>query len=240
MPRVNDFVLASCQATVFTPDEEVSAAKIVAGLTTRWSSRFDGEPVVLPLPAAVPREIPRVILQDKRGTWRCEVSSARVNIFWRRTQDVDPAPALGEFFEDAAARLIEYQDFQRARAGRLAAVLNRFTQADSPGLYLAQHFCHERWLRAPLNRPESFELHAHKQYGLADFRVNSWVRNKTAALAYPESKTPRPIVLVEQDLNTLPEDAPNVSLNPADIRRFFGAVVPEFDHILGLYYPNEA
>ncbi len=239
MPRSDEFFMASCQAILFTPDEEVSPAKIISGLLPGWTSRFDGEPVVLPFPGGVPREIPRVILESRTGTWRCEIASSRISVFWRRTTEENTAPSLAEFFEEASQRLIEYQDFQRSRVGRIAAVLNRFSRVDSPGPYLARHFCQERWLTAPLNRPEAFELHAHKKYEWSGFRVNSWVRNKTAELDSPGAESRQPIILVEQDINTLPEDEPKAAYNPPEIRRFFSLIGEEFDHILKLYHPSE-
>jgi hypothetical protein len=238
MPTTHDFVFAVCQATLFTPDEEVSSAKIISGLLPQWASRFDGEPVVLPFPGAVPREVPRVILQDKTEMWRCEISSARMNIFWRRTSAEGQIPSSAEFFGEAGVRLTEYQNFQRARVGRVAAVVNRFVPQETPGVFLARHFCQDRWLTAPLNRPESFELHAHKKYDLAGFRLNSWVRNKSGELLQPDGRPPRPVLVVEQDLNTLPEDEPTRSFSGDEIRRFYEVVVPELDHILGLYFPT--
>jgi hypothetical protein len=171
--------------------------------------------------------------------WRCEIASARINIHWRKVGTEEKVPSPAEVFSEMAERLVQYQEFQGARVGRLAGLINRYVQLDSPGVYLARHFCDERWLRAPLNRPESFELHAHKRYELSGFHLNSWVRNRTAEITAPEGQPHRAIVLVEQDLNTFPEEEGKLSFGADDIRRFLGEVTPEFDRILGLYYPKE-
>ena len=63
--------------------------------------------------------------------------------------------------------------------------------------------------------------------------VNSWVRNKTGKL----TGTDRPIVVVEQDLNTLAEEMRDFA--DADIQTFFDAASIEFDTILQLYYPAD-
>ena len=98
---------------------------------------------------------------------------------------------------------------------------------------LIEHFCKERWLQRPLNRQANFELHAHKRFTMDNyFVVNSWVRNKTGSV---ESE---PIALVEQDINTLPEEAETRSFSTDETVRFFRAVVPELDLILSLYYPR--
>lgn len=69
------------------------------------------------------------------------------------------------------------------------------------------------------------------------FQVNLWVRSKTAALSSAQGS--RPIVLVEQDLNTLSEDMDTQAFSKEDIEKFFLATVPQFDESLQLYYPWE-
>jgi hypothetical protein len=108
---------------------------------------------------------------------------------------------------------------------------------EKPGLFLARHFCKDRWDKAPLNRPENFELHAHKKFTLASgFEVNSWARSKTGKLSGDGDE--KLIVLFEQDLNTLAEEASTRNFCEAEIKKFFGAVATELDSILGLYYPR--
>jgi len=240
MVKSSDFALTSCQATLFTPDEEISASKLMSGLLPRWLGRFDGDPTMLPVPAGVPvpRDMPRVILQAASGAWRCEIASARINLSWRKTKRETQILPVAEFFKDATKLLNEYRDFLECRVGRLAAVLNRYVIQPSPGRFLAEHFCQDRWLRAPLNRPEGFELHAHKSFKLGGrFQVNSWVRNKTGKLTEDDER--RPIILVEQDINTLVEEVSTSAFSTDEMAAFFAAVTVEFDHILNLYYPTE-
>jgi len=235
---LKDFRLASCQATLFTPDEEVSTAKLVKGLLPSWVELFDAEPTSVPTLQGLPREVPRLTLESKSGAWRCEIASARINLFWRQPKADAPEQTLTQFFSKATTLLNEYRDFLGARVGRLAAVLNRYAQHPSPGLFLARHFCQERWLTGSLNRPENFELHAHKRFSLSGrFLVNSWVRSKTGRLSSGEEN--QPIVLVEQDLNTLSEEIETQAFSKEDIDRFFSSTVTEFDVILRLYYPGE-
>jgi len=216
----------------------VSVARLLGGLLHRWLERFDDEPTMLPSAEALPREVPRIILNSRTSVWRCEIASARINLFWRRAPG---ATAIGieEFFREALPLLTAYRDFLDARVGRIAAVLNRFARHPAPGLFLARHFCRERWLTGPLNRPESFELHAHKRFELSrQLPVNSWVRAKTGRLGGGDGDA-TPIVLVEQDLNTVPEEAPTRAFTIDEIRHFFEATTEEFDTILALYFPME-
>jgi hypothetical protein len=120
----------------------------------------------------------------------------------------------------------------------MAAVVTRYMPHSKPGLFLARHFCQERWADAPLNRPENFELHAHKTFVLGNrFRVNSWVRNKTGVAGSPGGQNP--VIVVEQDLNTLLDEVGTNSFSAGDVARFFAAAQSEFELILSLYYPRE-
>ncbi|MBI2402156.1 MAG: hypothetical protein HYW06_03375 [Gemmatimonadetes bacterium] len=230
----SNFAIAQAQVVLFTPDEEISAAKLLKGLVVRWVDLFDADPLLLPAPDGAPRALPRLILRSKTGDWRCQVSSERLDVFWQRTGEAVPFPGLSK----ALSLLQEYRTFLGARVARLAAVLTRFAPAELPGLVLARHFCTQRWSTAPLNRPENFELHAHKRFMLGGrFMVNSWVRNKTAT-ASSGSAGERSIVLVEQDLNTLAEDIASRDFSQDEIGAFFQAAESEFDTILGLYYPS--
>lgn len=236
--RGSDFALAACQASLFTPDEEISAMKLIKGLLSRWIERFNEEPIVIPH-EGLPREVPRVILRSTGEVWRCEIASARINIFWKKNSPDTPAPSLAQFYGDASELLSEYRSFLGARVGRMAAVVTRYARHSDPGLFLASHFCNDRWLSAPFNRPESFELHAHKRFTFSErFMVNSWVRNKTGQLSFGDETVP--IVLIEQDLNTLNEEITTRDFSSAEMKDFFTAVPAELDTILGLYFPAGA
>ena len=103
---------------------------------------------------------------------------------------------------------------------------------DSPGRDLATYFYRPDLLTGPLNRPADFELHAHKAYRPASMpEVNSWVRFKTATL----SATQRRIVLLEQDLNTLPSPDESVHFDSPSVDGFFSAAGPEADEIMRAY-----
>jgi len=237
MLTVADFQLASCQATLLTPEAEVSVARLFTRLVPRWITRFDAESTVLATAQGLPRELPRVIFQSRSGEWRCEVASARINVFWGRSSPEGEGVQLAEFYREVTPMLHEYCDFLDSRVGRLAAVINRYVLNPAPARFLASHFCKQRWLAGPLNRPASFELHAHKTFLLAGrFQINSWVRNKTGTVGHPGQESP--VVLVEQDFNTLAEEAEKRRFSTEEIAAFFEVAVPGFDETLNLYYPS--
>ena len=234
-----DFEIAACQATLFTPDEEFSSVKIIQNFYPGWGDLFDADPIILPpFPSGIPGDVARIVLQSTSETWRCEIAPARINFLWRRTAQAISSIELGTFFAKAFDVLIGYQQLLGSRIGRLATVITRFALHDTPALFLARHFCQDRWSKAPLNRPENFELHAHKQFLLdTTFQVNSWARSKTGHLTKEDSQIP--IVMFEQDLNTILEEAPTKSFSAADLQHFLHAAASELDVILRLYYPQE-
>lgn len=229
---------AVVQATIVTPDEGLVVPRFVNELAPRWRERFDGAPVVLPAGLPLP-EIPRVVLASADGAWRFEVAATRASVFCTATTDHLPITAQA-FFAEAARLLVDYTQTFQLRVARLGGVLTRAALRSAPGTYLARHFCSERWAMQPLNRPEAFELHAHKRYELQGWGlVNSWVRNKTAQVVRPPLG-PQPAVVVEQDLNTMSEDVATSRYSDAQVQSFFSLLSTEFDNILCLYYPEES
>jgi len=236
-----DFKIVSCQATIFTPDEEFTSAKIMQSFYPRWAELFNVDPVVIPqIPAGLPVEVPRIILQSTSEIWRCEIAPTRMNVFLRQTvQAPETTIELEPFFNQAFNILTNYQQLLDVRIGRLAMVITRFALHDTPGLFLARHFCQDRWNSAPLNRPESFELHAHKRFLLdGSFQVNSWARSKTGHHIQEDQR--RPAVIFEEDINTMSEEAATKSFSRDEIRHFLRAASSELDVILQLYYPQES
>jgi hypothetical protein len=237
-PRATEFSVVGAQATLFTPGfnlvpNEV-AKKLIGG---PWGDQFDGDPIMLPFDSGIPKDIPKVILRDKRGEWNAEIADERVSIKWRWVDLEKPESDLASVFRRSAERLEEYRIAFLPRVGRLAAVVQRFAANDAPGLTLAAAFCGEAAQAGPLNRPQNFELHAHKVFAFGELNVNSWVRNKTAHTSGPGAA--KNGILVEQDINTLAEQAASHDFRDDKIARFFSSVGEELDSILALYYPTK-
>lgn len=232
-----DFALASCQATYFTPDDTPERPLLLKALSGPWPDTFDEEPLWF-ASNDMPSELPRVVLRSRSNHWRCEIARSRVNIHWIRPSTEDSTQTIEAFLLKAVDFLEDYIRALDVRVGRLATVVQRFALNDDAGLSLAHHFCDRRWHQAPLNRPQSFELHSHKAFRLAgEFIVNSWVRCKSGSLLKGEKQ--QPVILLEQDLNTLAEDSASRAFSSQERGRFFGAASKEFSTILDLYFPHE-
>lgn len=224
------------QASIFTPDMEFSSAKVMSVFYPQCLKDFDADPETIPNMPGMPSEIPRVILRNRSDSFRFEISAARLNFFGRmKSQDKNPID-IKDFFAIAIRLFTIYKNVLDYRLGRLAVVRISYAISENPGLFLARHFCKEIWEAAPLNRPENFELHAHKLYNFANtYNINSWLRSKSGNLI--DGKAIKRIILVEQDINTLEEEAKSKSYSIEEIENFYTSIIPEFDKILAQYYP---
>lgn len=232
IPRPSSVSLAQAVG-YFENGIQVPAHLLLRKLPDAVVQRFDGEPILLPRPHGAHPEVPMLILQDRNGASQLTISPLRIDV--RQSPKESESLQLGTFFRQAAELISELSSSTDAQVNRLAAVAHRFSHVEDPARVLAEHFCQTQWLAGPLNRPATFELHAHKVFRTAfGIDVNSWVRNKSAQII----ATGAPIVLVEQDMNTLVDGQASV-FDKTGIASFFAGIVTEIDRALDLYYPGE-
>lgn len=219
-------------AAIFMRNNLPSGHAVYRKMSDSWFDFFDGDPVMLPLPDGAPRELPLLILRSKSQNWNCTFTSERIAFQWSMTEaqeEIDVNVFLGkavDFFN-------EIQSSLNTQVCRLAAMSHRHIICENPGILLATHFCKDEWLNAPLNRPENFELHAHKKYTLyEELEVNSWVRAKSAILLPLKNQA----IMVEQDINTLSELTENL-FSADEVADFFRFAYPELKKVFGLYFP---
>ncbi len=238
MPAWQDFVVSMVQTAVFTPEPSAFASgKAVGIILAGFQDRFDGEMKVLPLPAEIPPEIHRVVLQSSDGRWRLSMAPARIDSVWRNTAGASEA-SLTTVVSQCAEVQERYIEEAGVRVGRVAVVIHRLCPVENPAETLIERFCNEASQREPFNHSKSFEIHNHKVYAPrregTDYTVNSWVRCKTANRV-PDD---HPVILVEQDLNTLATELESQRFDTARMRAFFAAAPVEADEILRKYFPD--
>lgn len=230
------FKTSVLQATIYTPDLDHSTSKVMSGFYPKCADFFNADPEVFPNMPGFPSEVPRIILKNKDGTMKLEIAASRINCFGMLKGDKGAKLDIEKFYGEAVGFFSLFQGTTNCRIGRFAAVRTLFVLHETPGLFLARHFCKNIWNKTPLNRPENFELHSHKVYMLTDnFTVNSWARNKTGSLIEGDKKSR--IILFEQDLNTLAVEIENKTYRTEDIESYYNNAIPEFDKILSQYYP---
>ena len=241
MPTWRDFSLHQAQAAIFTPGLQFRSGVVIASLLGEYADVFDGDPLALPIPPEAPPEVPRVELRSADARYRLRAAPARLDIFEQRIS-ADRGVNLPEFCQLAAGVINAYLEATQAVIGRMACVITRIAEDDTPALSVARHFCRDKWLAGPLNRPEKFELHAHKRFELnGEFEINSWFRCRTATLQFAEAAeaSTRDVISVQQDFNTLTEESVERDYSRDEVLRFYELAQPEFDVVLALYFPGD-
>lgn len=231
-----DFTLNVVQTSAFTPDHaKFSSGKAVGAVLSKFRDRFDGEMQVLPFGAEVPPEVFRVVLQSGDGRWRLSMAPARIDCV---TKEELGAADLDAAVEGCVEVLRHYADDAGAVVDRIALVTSRTSSVENPAQTLIQRFCNSESQVAPLNNSKSFEIHNHKIYTIpnegGEFRINSWVRCKSARLVADAT----PVILVEQDLNTVVNETQQVRFSPDQISGFFNKAKDEADEIFRKYFPG--
>jgi hypothetical protein len=238
MVRWQEFTLELVQAAILLRGQEFSAARAVATILPRYSERFDGDMQVLPLPADAPPEIPRVVLQSGDGRWRLSMGPTRIDSVWNNKPGTARAD-LGEMTQECSEVLQRYIGEKHLPVDRLALVIQRVCPVENPAQVLVHRFCNEASENGPFRRSETFEIHNHKAYTPShegrQWHVNSWVRCKTAKLTSDN----RPVILVEQDLNTVGNESEPPRFDGAAVQNFFSMAVAEANKVLRQdYFPE--
>ncbi len=226
--RIHEFRFNSIQGSVFITAGRLTPAKLLGKLAERISDRFDGSPTVLPMSEELPPHIPQIIFQSSDKQWQVEIAPGRVNYRWVQMHD-EHTSSLGAFSKDFVSFMELFLSFDRTVVGRMAVVLGRYLVTEQPAVVLSRHFCKENWLRKGLTELEDFEMHSRR---LAKFttgyQVNSWIRFKSALLTIPKTNK-RPIILTEQDVNTLAEESETRNYTISDILKFWELAEVEVD-----------
>jgi hypothetical protein len=224
--RINEFKFNNLQGTFFAPSSRFLPTRILSKLSERFQSQFDDIPTVLPLPDDAPPEIPRIVLKSKDKQWSLEAASWRLNYRW-----VQMSEAQEITLESFCKRFLDLVEFfvaiERPRIGRMALVLARYIIVEQPADVISRHFCRDLSQKKALADLANFEIHALRKARIAGrFDINSWTRFKSGQLKIPDTSS-RPIVLVEQDVNTLAEEADVKEFGLDEFRDFMTASAAE-------------
>lgn len=243
VPAADQFRILRCQVSFYTPGMgQFKANRTLAWLLSQYMHVFDGDSATVPVPEAVPAsiEIPRIILKSIDGKHRLHCGPAKFDLVLE-TDCISDAE-FSSFLNQAAGIGSAYLKKFQLDAGRIACVVNRAFNDSNPAATLSTHFCKDEWIKGPLNRPEDFELHAHKTFRYRDlFTINSWMRCSCAFLNDDDGKvTPQRVILVRQDFNSLSEELNDRSFTDEELNVFLSGVPEEMLKVLDLYFPRRS
>ncbi len=240
--KASDFSTTTIRVVAYTPDRSaLTPSMVLATIMSKFSDRLGGDVQVLPIPADIPDEIPRLELKSEDRRWSFQWSPGRSSAMWSSQETLGAAAADDVNVSECAKILIHLFQQKLVEVNRLAYVIHRVAEIDSPAPALVAHFCTTEScdlsnVRAPLRNSKAFQLHNLKQYdsGMDGVRLNSWVRCKAENSA--DATSPGKL-LVEQDLNT-PSGDIGRRFTPEQIGDFYLMVTREANQIVALYFPD--
>jgi hypothetical protein len=213
---------------------------LLATLIEKSRGAFDGPIQSLPLPAEAPSAIPRIVLQNQAGNFVLQSSPERISVE-RSYSGVVPINQMADDIQFASGLFQTVKEIMAGRISRVAYHRLRAYESDSGAMKLVKYFClpelisRDRNPPGPLSRCENFELHAHKIYELQrGTKVNSWVRCKTGISTADSA----PVMVVEQDLNTMAEEATSRDFLTVDAENLLRSMCDEASKIFELYFPR--
>jgi hypothetical protein len=228
-----DFKLEQLQLTAFAKNDDIVPARLLRWTLAEFPDDYDAVPVSFPESLQLPPGAPAVILSGLDDRWRIEGEKSRVNLY--RVQLSHEDLKIGEVAKELERRLLAYLSREEVQIGRLAVVSTRVHETENPAREIAQHFFKDRWLEGPVSRPETVEIHSHKIFNLSDgLPVNSWLRVRTAA----RIDSGKPLIAIEQDLNTLELERHKRSFEHDDISTFVDHSIESLEDILMQYFPS--
>jgi hypothetical protein len=240
MLRAADFVLIQAQAVIFTPGLNLSTTRVLASILDAYADNFNGDPITLPAPPAnflSSADSPRLLLQSQNGLLKLQVAPSRTDVL-QAGDNLDATRPLPVFLDWCCGLFDDYLAVTQGRVGRLACVVQRRAITPNAPREIATHFCQPHFLTGPLNRPSDFEIHAAKQFAFIEgLPINSWFRCKSGSLTLP-GEQPQVAVIVEQDFNTLPEQAEKQNFTAEQRRQFFSRVPAELQLVMNRYFPQ--
>ena len=229
MTAPGHFSLAQVQAALFTPGFQFTPQKMASHLMEAHSQNFEGQHLILGLPPGAPPNMPRFYLGNDQTRYRLQSTPERVDFFGvssEVTMPVDVSAAL----KIATEVLCDYAEYGRCVVGRMACILAHVLPTEAPGQAIASQFCRRDWVERAFPRVGDFEVHAHQRLVLqSGLTVNAWIRSKSAVLHSGAGvlATAVPVIMVEQDINTLHEELAKHDFASDVIASFFEQTVSQ-------------
>lgn len=173
-------------------------------------SLFDADPLIVPIPADAPPEIPRLQVRSRDGRWTCLVAGSRMDIVFELPPDRHGTTGFDQAVADQA---VVCKSTWSALQSEYAAVGNRIGivslflgTADNAIQLVRTRFL----LPSDAPEPHELQLHALHRMTLGPDGINRWTRCVASAS--------EGLIQLEVDINTLPEQRFNVT--PANIQHF--------------------
>jgi len=227
--------------SLFTPDFNISNSLKIANTAVEvLGDRLNGPPSILPIPQDAPSEVPRITLSSSDKKLNISISLQRTNLFSDVPAGIDTGEIdINEYSSISSVFFSEFQKRLDLRVQRMGFVTERVELRKDALTYILERFCNKSQIEKgrPFYNAKRFEIHSLKKYDWEGLSINSWVRAKFLPVRMKDMQQVEPILLVENDLNTLSIDEdPGAKFTEADIKKFFERAPGHIEEILQLYF----
>lgn len=238
---MHDFKTVKFLGSIFTPDFNISNYLKIANTAVEiLGDKLDGPPNIMRIPQSAPSEIPRIMLSSSDKKVNVNISLSRTNLFSEVMPRIDSEGIdINEYSSTSSLFFSEFQKKLDLRVQRMGFVTERVKFRKDALAYIQERFCNKDQIEKgrPFNNAKRFEIHSLKNYPWQNFNINSWVRVKYIPILMDDRSKIEPVLLVENDLNTLSiEDDEGAKFTDGDIRSFFDKAHVEIEEILNLYF----
>lgn len=214
---MTDLLLVRLQTALFLSTLDLTSKLDLATVIRDGSGALlDADPLILPVPADAPHEVPRLIQRSRDERWICQVAGNRLDIVFQ----LPPGNQGSTDFQGIARQQAQvgsaiWQAIQtRCNAsGNRIGIVSTFRGI----MEEAARTLRDRFL-IPSNAPEPHELQLHALHSMTlnDVMVNRWTRCTAGPSRSPSSD--QGVIQVEIDINTLA--AHPLDLTPSRITSF--------------------
>jgi hypothetical protein len=140
--KADDFLFNSFQVVVFWSLPQIAIGRVFGQLMAALGDRFDGAPMMLPIPQNAPAEIPRLTLQSSDSQWGADFALSRMTFRWvqMKREDTQLPSSFKDSFIDFFNKVLK---IQKPEITRLAFLINRYMFTDDTASIISEAILNE-------------------------------------------------------------------------------------------------
>ena len=208
-------------AFFFKPYIPQNSLNLIDYLNKSIGSKFDGDPLILPIPSEAPPEIPRIILRNKDDALSFQLSLIRGDIVLKLPEDSTLDQSKKDFFDLVVKLFAAFIEYTKCDIIRLAYLPTLTYQTDSDASkFLLNNYCADTIKKKFSENFYAFNLHLLKRWKENDnLKLNRWIRINTKRST--DAFAPENEFHLDLDFNTWGEEKESGIFDIKAIEQFF-------------------
>jgi len=220
-------------AVLFARYDLTDKIEIANSLNQRVKRIFDGEPVLLPIPADAPAEIPRIILTSKDHRYENNIAVDRLQLIY--TEQGKPEKELNDLREDYLKIIRDIAEVVKrewkADVFRLGFIVRFLAFPSDPVELIMSTFIQE----GAIKTPRRLEVHVLDRMTWDELEINKWYR--LSSVEIPGATGGNKALSVVFDVNTIP--AKRYEFGADSITAFYDRALTYISESIKMLFPTE-